>query len=266
MPSIKRKRPKGGDVIEIKTPKGFVYVQYNIKYPRYADVIRVLPGLYPRRLSSSEIRELVRQKERFVALALPELFMDKRFWDWEAEIVAHEEVPEHARSIPLWRRTMPGRGKDKWVLVVRDERGNEYFRPAIELTPEEFWKLPHDAFYGPDSLQEMLMDQEWTWEKEREGAIDPFGEGEEEEEPLGEGMFSEEVKEEQEKTEEGEKIDQNLPYVVHHYLYFPRKRQAEAFVKEIQEKGKAYKVLMNRVEGEYSVVLINWVFADEEFF
>ncbi|MCS7123146.1 MAG: hypothetical protein RMJ17_01025, partial [Candidatus Aenigmarchaeota archaeon] len=54
MSSPKRKRPKIGDVFEIKTPKGFAYVQYSIRHPDFGEIIRVLPGLYPDRLSPSE--------------------------------------------------------------------------------------------------------------------------------------------------------------------------------------------------------------------
>lgn len=258
MPSFKRKRPKIGDVIEIRTPKGFVYVQY-VKNPM--DVIRVLPGLYPNPLSPSEIRELVQKKERFITYMCPDLLMDKEIWDWETKIVAHEEVPEHARFVRLWRRRIPiGPNKYEWVLVMIDERGEEQIRPATELTPEEFWKLPVTVFFGQDSLKEMLMDPEWTWEKERDMAVDPFREGEE----LPEGM-KEEKEFEEERVKEIE-IEQNLPFVVHYFLYFPKKKQVEAFVSELKKKGKDYKILVRKGYGEYSVVVINWFFVDEEFF
>lgn len=264
MPHIKRKRPKIGDVFEIKTPKGFVYVQYSSNYSVYGSVIRVLPGLYPERLSLSEIRELVQQKERFVATFPVCFFLEE---GWEAEIVAHEKVPEHARFVRMWRHTFPiGRGKNKWVLVVIDEKGQEDIRPATELNPEEFWKLPVAAIFHDDTLKEMLMDPEWTWEKEKMGATDPFT-GEEPKMASDLELESEEEKSELESEEEKEEElgskEENLPYVVHHYLYFPRKRQAEAFVREIQEKKKAYKVLIDKSGREYRVVTINWIFPEE---
>lgn len=105
------------------------------------------------------------------------------------------------------------------------------------------------------------MDQEWTWEKERGWAIDPFT-GEEPKRASDLELESEEEELAGEEEELGGE-EENLPYVVHHYLYFPRKRQAEAFVREIQEKNMVYKVFIDKSGREYRVVTTNWIFPDE---
>jgi hypothetical protein len=61
-----RVRPRIGDVVEIRTPRGFAYAQYTHEHrepPRHGSLLRVLPGLYERQ--PQDLASLVEQEERF---------------------------------------------------------------------------------------------------------------------------------------------------------------------------------------------------------
>lgn len=113
MPLVNRKRPRIGDVIEIKTPKGFAYAQYTYNYrerPVYGALIRILPGLYSSR--ALNFSDLVQEKERFFVFFPLGAACARGI----VKIVAHEEIPERSRGLPLMRSS--NRYKDKSGKIV----------------------------------------------------------------------------------------------------------------------------------------------------
>jgi hypothetical protein len=61
--AVARKRPRLGDVIEIGTEKGLGYFQYSSKDPDLGYLIRVLPGVFPHRVT--EPSHLAANKELY---------------------------------------------------------------------------------------------------------------------------------------------------------------------------------------------------------
>jgi hypothetical protein len=126
MPLVNRKRPRIGDVVEIETPKGFAYAQYTYNYkepPVYGALIRVLPGLYVSR--PSDFSGLVREKERFFVFFPLGAACNRGI----VMIVAHEEIPEGSRGLPLLRLSSRYRDKsgrmieaDWWLWDGKEER------------------------------------------------------------------------------------------------------------------------------------------------
>ena len=114
MPLTTRKRPRIGDVIEIPTPKGLAYAHYTHKHdepPRYGALIRVLPGIFPKRPAD------------FVALVLqPPVF--STFFPLGAacnrkifSVVAAEDIPRHTRDLPTFRNCSWYRDRDGQLHV-----------------------------------------------------------------------------------------------------------------------------------------------------
>lgn len=100
-----------GDVVEIGTPKGFVYVQLTHDLPMRGELVRVLPGFYATR--PANLAALVRQRERYVTFSmLRGILRDNEVINVggrevpEAAIVGPFPIPERNRPIPLFR--MPG--------------------------------------------------------------------------------------------------------------------------------------------------------------
>lgn len=95
-----RKRPRIGDVVELRTPAGFAYAQYTHRHdapPRYGALIRVLPGIFGSRPGS--FSKLVAEKERFFVFFPLGAACHRGI----TTIVANEEIPPAAKPFPVLR-------------------------------------------------------------------------------------------------------------------------------------------------------------------
>ena len=153
------KRPKIGDIVEIETPKGFTYFQYVRKGPDYHEtpLIRILPGLYKKR--PDNFTDIAKQKERFW-IYYP---LGASCWREITFIVANEEIPKHAQTIPLMRasgmRDRDGKVQDWWL---RD--GKKEWCIDRKLTHEEK-KLSPSAIWNDTLLIERISS---NWKPEDE--------------------------------------------------------------------------------------------------
>jgi hypothetical protein len=104
---------KIGDLLEIKTAKGFAYAQLTHMHDTYGTLLRVLPGLYESR--PDDISALADQREQYVAfVALPGLMKSGAL-----SVINNVPVPEWARKFPLFRTGTPGLKTtvvDNWSL------------------------------------------------------------------------------------------------------------------------------------------------------
>ena len=145
MPLVDRKRPRVGDVIEIETPKGLAYAQYTYNYkesPVYGPLIRVLPGLFASR--PPDFSGLVLERERFFVF-FPLGSACKR---GIVKIVAHEEVPEGSRDIPLLRSSMR----------YRDQSGRMIEGDWWLWNGKEEWRIGQ----LPDELRGLSLKELWN--------------------------------------------------------------------------------------------------------
>lgn len=159
MAQIKRKRPKIGDIIEIKTPKGLAYAQYTHKHdkpPKYGALIRVLPGLYKTR--PTDFSKLVQEMERFFVF-FP---LNSAITRGIVTIVAHEEVPERCRDFPIFRdgvkNPQTGRVETWWLWDGEREWKIGKLKP-------EHYKLPIRAIWNDTLLIKRIIDN-WAPEDE----------------------------------------------------------------------------------------------------
>ncbi|MDX1963549.1 MAG: hypothetical protein SFX18_10370 [Pirellulales bacterium] len=64
-----------GDVLEIKTSRGYAYVQCANKLPFFGNLIRVLPGFYHR--SITDLEEIVSKKESYFTFFYWDKYVDR---------------------------------------------------------------------------------------------------------------------------------------------------------------------------------------------
>jgi hypothetical protein len=141
MPLVNRKRPQTGDVVEIETPEGLAYAQYTYNYkdpPVWGALIRLLPGLFESR--PADFSELVREKERFFVFFPLGAACNRGI----VTIVAHEEIPEWARGVPLMRaagwRDESGRVLDWWLWDGKEDRHiDKVPKKYRDLSLRELW-------------------------------------------------------------------------------------------------------------------------------
>jgi hypothetical protein len=136
---VMRKKARLGDIVEIKTPAGFGYVQYTYDAETNGQLVRVLPGLYEDR--PSNFGELAQQKELyFVFLILNRGF---RTGIGEMELVSNQPIPEWAISPPIMRHSAAtdAHGKTiRWRIIHADTK----------LTLEELQRAPVLTHLTPD--------------------------------------------------------------------------------------------------------------------
>ena len=110
------KNPKFGDIYEIKTKNGLVYVQYTNRHPEFGDLVRVIDGLFETR--PLVFTEHVVKKESFYVF----IFSIRTSLRWkQLELVGWAEVPNRFKSMPPFRKASifadPNTGKVKsWSL------------------------------------------------------------------------------------------------------------------------------------------------------
>jgi hypothetical protein len=123
----KRNRAKSGDVIEMIGESGSrLYVQF-VGMAGVRPIVRVLPGLYPRRLDNDELPNLVVLDELHV---LPS-FIPAGPKNADALIVGEFPIPEGNLETPPLRAPAP----DRWQIIDAD---------GIYLTRQEFGPLHPD--------------------------------------------------------------------------------------------------------------------------
>jgi hypothetical protein len=128
-----RKRPRLGDLIEVKVPgKGLAYLQYvnfHRDPPGYGYLVRVLRGVFQTRPSSFE--ELIAAPELWFAFVA----LRSAIRDGHATIVSTESVPQHAQRWPMFKGYNENieSGKKTWFLWNGSER-----RKVGELPPEYY--------------------------------------------------------------------------------------------------------------------------------
>ena len=131
MPSVNRIRPKIGDVIEIPTVSGLAYAHYTHKHthpPKYGALLNILPGIHKSR--PNDFSKVVLQKPQFITFFPLNAACNRGI----VNIVASEEIPEHAQAFPTFRSCIKSTngngpwwlwdGKTEWQ-VGKLERGME---------------------------------------------------------------------------------------------------------------------------------------------
>ena len=125
MQNISRKRPKIGDVVEIVIPNGLAYAQYTQQHsapPHYGALIRVVPGVFSEQpIDYSRLVQLPPQFMTFFPLGAA---CNRKI----VSIVAHEEIPGHAASFPIFRNSH------------RDKKGTR-IGPWLLWNGEREWKV-----------------------------------------------------------------------------------------------------------------------------
>lgn len=102
MKQRQRKQLRIGDIVEIKTPHGFGYLQLTHSLPEAGELVRVFPGLHDNPLS--DLSQLADTDEQFVAIFPLSSTLRHKL----CRIVGNEAVPKRAIKLPLFRSAAVG--------------------------------------------------------------------------------------------------------------------------------------------------------------
>ena len=151
------KRVRIGDIIEIPTSRGLAYAQYGHKKEQWGALLRILPGFCAQR--PEDFSQIANQEESFVVFFPLQAAISRGIF----EVVAHQEIPQHARTFPLFRgagfRDRQGRVQNWWLWDgVREW--------PIGRQTDEQRKLPLCQVWN-DTLLIERIEEGWTPEKDR---------------------------------------------------------------------------------------------------
>lgn len=158
----KRRRPAIGDILEIKTSKGLVYLQYTHERGPFASVVRWLPGYFAER--PTDFTELARQPEHCTFQYL----VPDSVRHGDMTPVGQAEIPERCRSYPWFRMAIRKDFEHGRVTLWRVGNETEWYH-AEELTPE-VRQIPLSGIWGHGLLMDRL---ESLWDPEH----DPYHNG-----------------------------------------------------------------------------------------
>jgi regulator of ribonuclease activity B len=209
------KKPKIGDIFEIKTPAGLAYIQYTHEGAGMGQLVRVLPGLFDSR--PPDLGELAKQRELYFIFYTLNYAARNR----QALAVSHQRLPEWAQPPPLMRWSLNNKA---WKIFSASSplTLEEHRRARVihNLTPEQKRLSIHQLWPHPTLVKEIA--RRWTPERAEE-------------------LRLQDIVEARKRTEkEGSESTTSEP--MKHFLYFPKKRDAERAGKELRSRGFSVEV------------------------
>ncbi len=215
------KKPKIGDICEIKTPAGLAYVQYTHEGRDMGQLVRVLPGLFSTR--PTDFAELSQQKELYFAFYA----LNYAVRDHQTEVVSHQPVPGWAHPHPLmrWCGARDPSGKTiAWKIFSASNplTVEEHQRtPLIHtLTPEQQRLSVHQLWPHPVMVKELARG--WTPEHAEELRLQDVAEAE--------------------KRKASAPPENRASDPMKHYLYFSKKPNAEEAGERLRNRGFSVEV------------------------
>jgi hypothetical protein len=228
---MKRKKLASiGTVFEVRTSKGFAYVQLTRRHPVMGCLIRVLPGVFDS--PPSDLRSLLQEKERFFTF-YP---VDDAIARGLVRPVATLDLPEWAREMPLLRKALRidplTRRPAEWALWD----GTRTIR--TEMPSSELRELSLARIVSHDVLVKRIED-DWSpavefWEAPGADYGQTIGaDARRSKKPSGTARKDDDVLRQLESlgVRPGSKVN------VRHYLYFKSAREAERAASRIRELG-----------------------------
>jgi len=145
------KRPRPGDVFELRTPDGYAYVQYLGKHPKYGDALLVGPDLHQER--APVVREAF--AGGYVTFYPLTVAVTQELVEW----VGHFPPPVVPRRL---RRAGKRSARRVETWVIEDDNGQAV---TAKLSQEDL-RLPIAAIWNHEFLIQRLRER---WHPSQEG-------------------------------------------------------------------------------------------------
>lgn len=230
---LRGKKPKIGDIYEVKITSGVAYFQYTHEAEDGTQLIRVFPGIYPSRLTN--FVALSQQRELYFIFTILVHALRKK----EIVLASHQPVPDWAKPFPIMRK-VAGRARGGkitgWIighgLRLYTVEEIQHALHVRELTPEQR-KLSIASIWPVSTLVSQI---ERGWLPERN----------EELEDADRQRSELEIQAKAGQQPEAKFID--------HYLYFPKRHNADRASDQLRAKGWQVEVKMGADEKNWLVL------------
>lgn len=228
------KKPKIGDIYEINVPSGLAYFQFTHESSVMGQLVRVLPGVYLNR--PVDFGLLAVQKELyFIFLTLVHALRKK-----EVELVSNQPIPERVKPFPIMRKEAGRERGGKitgWVIghglriyTVQEIQQAQHVR---DLTPEQ--KKLSIASIWPASTLAAEIERGWLPERNEE-------------------IEEADRQKAAEREAQAGKVQQPEARFIDHYLYFPKRHNAEQAADQLRTQGWIVELRMG-ADGKNWLVL-----------
>jgi hypothetical protein len=209
------RKPKVGDVAEVRTPEGLAYLQYTHDGKGDGELVRVLPGLYGAR---PNLEVLVSQRELYFIFYTLKYAMREK----QSEILCNLPVPEWARPEPLMRhasgRTSEGKVTGWRIVPALRPLTIDFLKrtPVIrELTQEQKRLSIHLLRPHPVMVKELARG--WTPEHAED--------------------IEDQDRAESRARKAGHRLAPDPSEAMRHYLYFRTQTDAEYAGEQMRDRG-----------------------------
>jgi Regulator of ribonuclease activity B len=217
------KKPRIGDILEIKIPAGLRYIQYTHHVIDMGALVRVLPGLFGTR--PTDFAHLAGQKELYFVFYT----LDYAIRNKQVEIASRQPVPEWARPYPLMRWRGDARDQNGKTIAWKIFKASDLLTiethqrtPVIRtLTPEQEKLSVHELWPHPVMVRELTRG--WTPECAEELRL---------------RARTEATKHKMGNISSNESTEKGM----RHYIYFPQKMVAERSVERLRDRGFSVEV------------------------
>jgi len=208
---MKIRKPKIGDVFEIRTARGLVYLQFSyLVVEDKLPIVRVLPGYHDHR--PGNLQSLVAAQETFLAFyALP--YAAK---DGSAVFLDNYPLPPHAQKVPIKRHGGPEGWYIGEVTIPMTPEGYKRFKKVKSLSDQERKLSLRDTIYPHVALVKAL-ERGWTPEKDEE-------------------MMRADGDANKQKTHDTSRVESKSEYL-DHYFYFDESVKAQRLASTMRDKG-----------------------------
>jgi hypothetical protein len=211
-----KKKAKIGDILEVKTPLGLVYMQYTHEEVSMGAIVRILPGFFSMR--PRDFTELARQHELYFT------FYTLRYAvpNGDVEIVSNQPVPHWAEPYPMMRHS---NGADRtgkthsWKILRADTPftlDNLRKSPNVVTLTPDLAKLSIHALWTHPLLAKRLA-QSWTPERAEDLRLKAIAA--------------------EARTAGSPQSKVLTAHVTQHYLYFPEESGAEQAAQWFRSQG-----------------------------
>src|SRR5579884_1108333 len=213
---VRNRKPKIGDIYELRLAKGLAYIQYTHDGVYYGDLVRILPTCYEKR--PNDFAELAQKKELYFIFTVLSQSLRKK----EIEYVANQPVPEWARPFPIMRKRA-GYSKDA-------NAPSWYIGHGLQLfTAEQMQAALHVRHLTPEqkklSLVEIWSASILASEIER-GWLPEYAEK----------FLDIDCKKQQEKLKQSPLAKSPPNNLINHYLYFAKKSNATRAAQKLRSQ------------------------------
>ncbi|HEY3332327.1 MAG TPA: hypothetical protein VGK19_20020 [Capsulimonadaceae bacterium] len=146
------RRPKIGDIVEIRTKRGLAYAQFTHNHEKFGSLLRVLEGFYQE--APRDLNAVANSRSRFQTFFPLGAAVHRGI----VSILGNAAIPDEAKAFPTFRSG----SRDLGTMTIKNwwlwDGEKEWM--VGDLTPDQ-WKYPLRSVWN-DTLLVKRIEEDWN--------------------------------------------------------------------------------------------------------